>query len=87
MESVARHVDKIESGDRRVYEAVLGRALRENQQIRFRVIELEKDPNRNKSGTGEEGRTGTFSCASERREWDSPLSRVPFSSQVRIDAF
>lgn len=44
MESVARDVDKIESDERRVYEAVLGHALHENQQVILRVIELKKEP-------------------------------------------
>jgi hypothetical protein len=44
MESITRDVDKIEAGERRVYEAVLGHALRENQQVVLRVIELEKGP-------------------------------------------
>lgn len=44
MESVTRDVDKIESNERRVYEAVLGHALRENQQVLVRVIELHKAP-------------------------------------------
>jgi hemerythrin superfamily protein len=45
MESITRDVDKIESNERRVYEAVLGHALRENQQVLLRVIELHKEPN------------------------------------------
>jgi hypothetical protein len=44
MESVTRNVDKIESNERRVYEAVLGHALRDNQQVILRVIELRKEP-------------------------------------------
>ena len=44
MESITRDVDKIESGERRVYEAVLGHALRGNQQVLLRVIELHKEP-------------------------------------------
>ena len=44
MESIARDVDKIESNERRVYEAVLGHALRENQQVLLRVIELKREP-------------------------------------------
>jgi hypothetical protein len=45
MESVTRDVANIESNERRVYEAVLGHALHENQQVILRVIELktEKD--------------------------------------------
>ena len=43
MESVTRDVGKIESGERQVYEAVLGHALRENQQVILRVIELKKE--------------------------------------------
>ena len=44
MESVTRDVDKIESSERRTYEAVLGHALREDQQVVLRVIELKKEP-------------------------------------------
>jgi hemerythrin superfamily protein len=44
MESVTRDVDKIELVERRVYEAVLGHALRENQQVILRVIDLQKEP-------------------------------------------
>ena len=44
MESVTRNVDEIESNERRVYEAVLGHALRDNQQVILRVIELQKEP-------------------------------------------
>ena len=44
MELITRDVDKIESNERRVYEAVLGHALRDNQQVILRVIELRKQP-------------------------------------------
>jgi len=44
MESITRDVDKIESSERRVYEAVLGHALRENQQVLLRVVELHQEP-------------------------------------------
>ncbi len=44
MESVTRDVDKIESSERRIYEAVLGHALQENQQVVLRVIELKREP-------------------------------------------
>jgi hemerythrin superfamily protein len=43
MESITRDVSKIESDERRVYEAVLGHALREDQQIVLRVIELQQE--------------------------------------------
>jgi hypothetical protein len=44
MESITRDVDKIESSERRVYEAVIGHALHENQQVVLRVIELHQEP-------------------------------------------
>jgi endonuclease V-like protein UPF0215 family len=44
MESITRDVNKIEPDERRVYEAVLGHTLRENQQIIIRVIELGVEP-------------------------------------------
>jgi len=44
MESITRNVDQIESDERRVYEAVLGHALRGNQQVILRVIDLKQEP-------------------------------------------
>ncbi|MGD0897756.1 MAG: hypothetical protein ABR915_07950 [Thermoguttaceae bacterium] len=44
MDSIIRDVSSIESDERRVYEAVLGHALREDQQVMLRVIELKKEP-------------------------------------------
>jgi hypothetical protein len=44
MESITRDVDKIESTERRMYEAVLGHALRDDQQVVLRVIELRREP-------------------------------------------
>ena len=44
MESIIRDVNKIESDERRVYESVLGHALRENQRVVIRVIELGNEP-------------------------------------------
>ena len=45
MESITRDVDKIESNERRVYEAVLGHALRDDQQVVLRVIQHRREPN------------------------------------------
>ena len=44
MESVTRDVAKIESDERRIYEAAFGHALHENQQVILRVIELRAGP-------------------------------------------
>lgn len=44
MESIIRDVKNIESDERRLYESVLGHALRENQRVIIRVIELEGEP-------------------------------------------
>ncbi len=44
MESITRDVDKIESSERRLYEAVLGHPLRKNQGIILHVIELGAEP-------------------------------------------
>jgi hypothetical protein len=44
MESITRDVDKIESDECRVYEAVLGHALRDSQQVILRVIDLKREP-------------------------------------------
>ena len=44
MESIIRDVKSIESDERRVYESVLGRTLRENQRVIIRVIEGEEEP-------------------------------------------
>ena len=43
MESVVRDVKSIAADERRVYESVLGHALRENQRVIIRVIEGEGD--------------------------------------------
>jgi hypothetical protein len=43
MESITRYVDKIESDERRMYESVLGHALRDNQQVVLRVIESARE--------------------------------------------
>jgi hypothetical protein len=50
MESIIRDVDKIESKERRVYEAALGRALGDNQQVLVRVIHIEKQPDESVRG-------------------------------------
>jgi hypothetical protein len=54
MESVTRDVDKIEPSERRVYEAALGRSLRDNQQVILRVIDLKKEPDESVRRKGSE---------------------------------
>lgn len=44
MESISRDVSRLEPDERRVYESVLGHALRENQRVIIRVVELENEP-------------------------------------------
>ena len=44
MEPIIRHVSDIESDERRVYESVLGHALKENQRVIIRVVELDSEP-------------------------------------------
>ncbi len=43
MEAIIRDVKSIESAERRVYESVLGHALRDNQRVIIRVVEVEGD--------------------------------------------
>ena len=45
MECITRDVDKIESSERRVYEAVFGHALREDQQVVLQIAESTERPN------------------------------------------
>jgi hypothetical protein len=44
MESIFRDVKSIESDERRLYESVVGHALRDNQRVVIRVIELGGEP-------------------------------------------
>ena len=44
MESISRDVNRLEPDERRVYESVLGHALRENQRVIIRVVDLENKP-------------------------------------------
>lgn len=44
MESIIRNVGEINTDERRLYESVLGRALRENQQVIIRVVEMDMEP-------------------------------------------
>ena len=44
MESISRDVKSLESDERRLYESVVGHALRENQRIIIHVIEVENEP-------------------------------------------
>ena len=43
MESITRNVKSLESDKRRLYEAVVGHALQENQRVIIRVVELEAE--------------------------------------------
>jgi polyribonucleotide nucleotidyltransferase len=54
MESITRNVDQIESDERRVYETVLGHALRGNQQVILRVIDLKQEPDESVSRAARE---------------------------------
>ena len=44
MESISRDVNRLEPDERRVYESVLGHALRENQRVIIRVAEVGSEP-------------------------------------------
>jgi hypothetical protein len=44
MESIIRKVDELNADERRMYESVLGHALRENQQLMIHVVELDVEP-------------------------------------------
>jgi hypothetical protein len=44
MDTVVRNVDEINAHDRQALEHVLGRALRENQQLVIRVVNLQPQP-------------------------------------------
>jgi hemerythrin superfamily protein len=68
MESIIRDVDKIESGERRMYEAVLGHALRENQQVVLRVIERHGEPDESVRRKAMEGFHSLCREGTENRE-------------------
>lgn len=44
MESISRDVKSLESDERRLYESVVGHALRESQRVIIRVVDLEAEP-------------------------------------------
>ena len=44
MDTVIRNVNEIEAGDRPALEHVLGRPLRENQQLVIRIVDREVSP-------------------------------------------
>jgi hypothetical protein len=44
MESISRDVKSLETDERRLYESVVGHALRENQRVIIRVVDLESEP-------------------------------------------
>ena len=47
MEKITRHVQELDSDEKRVYESVLGHKLRENQQVILHVITLAEQPEEN----------------------------------------
>ena len=49
MESIIRNVQEIEAAEKRVYEIVLGQALRDNQQVIVRVLTPPDEETRRKS--------------------------------------
>lgn len=44
MESIARDVTSLESDERRLYEAVVGHPLQENQRVIIRIVDVEAEP-------------------------------------------
>jgi len=44
MESISRDVKSLELDERRLYESVVGHALRESQRVIIRVVDLEAEP-------------------------------------------
>ncbi|MEA1952665.1 MAG: hypothetical protein U9N87_14890 [Planctomycetota bacterium] len=50
MESITRNVREIASDERRVYEAAVGHALQENQQVVIQVVTLPESHSQDPSG-------------------------------------